>query len=135
MNGVDDDRHAGARGGEASEDAGFAAVGVNDVRPGAAENFGELPQRACVLPGMNGADEFGQHGEQTGIFRETIFERTFRAGGWTGDEIDFEAGLFLQSEDGGDGVFLRTADDQTGDDVSDAHAGSGLEGRVLFELG
>ena len=40
VNGVDDDRHAGAGRGEAAEDAGFAAVGVDEVGPPRAEQIG-----------------------------------------------------------------------------------------------
>jgi hypothetical protein len=35
--------------------------------------------------------------------------------------MDFDAGFLAQTEHGSDGVFLRTADDQPGDDVRDAH--------------
>ena len=35
--------------------------------------------------------------------------------------MDFDAGFLAQAEHGGDGVFLRAADDQPGDDVGDAH--------------
>ena len=42
VNGVDDYRNASAFGGEAAENAGFAAVGVNDVWFATPKNFGEL---------------------------------------------------------------------------------------------
>jgi O-antigen ligase len=50
VNGEDPDRHARQRGGESSEHAGFGAVGMEDVRPLAAEEGDELEQTAQIAP-------------------------------------------------------------------------------------
>ena len=39
VNGVENDRHTSTRRGETAEDAGFAAVGVNEVGPARAEQI------------------------------------------------------------------------------------------------
>jgi hypothetical protein len=72
---------------------------------------------------MNRADKFRDESEDAGSGAEGGFERAFGAARGSGDEIDFEAGFLAESEDGGDGVFLGTADDQTRDDVRDPHPG------------
>ena len=89
--------------------------------------FSSLRKREQIFQRMNGPDEFGNDGEQfRRIFEDFGFQRAFRAGGRAGNQIDFDAGFLAQAEDGGDGVFLRAADDQPGDDVGDAHRrGSG----------
>ena len=78
---MDDERNPGALRGEAAENAGLAAVRVNDVGPGSPENFREPAQRHPIFPRMNGADEFGDAREDSGRAGEFGFERTFRAGG------------------------------------------------------
>ena len=83
--------------------------------------FVEPAQREPILQRMNRADEFGDASENSGRAGEFGFQRTFGAGGRAGNQIDFDAGFLAQAEDGGDGVFLRAADDQPGDDVGDAH--------------
>ena len=55
----------------------------------------------------------------SGALGEFGFQRTFRAGGRAGNQTDFDAVFLAQAEDGGDGVFLRAADDEPGDDVGD----------------
>ena len=68
---------------------------------------------------MNWADEFGDDGEDFRRAGEFGFQRTFGAGGRAGNQIDLNAVFLTQTEDGGDGVFLCTADDEPGDDVGD----------------
>ena len=59
MNRVDDERDAGAFGGEPAEDSRLAAVGVDDVGFLFAENLFQSAQREKILQRMNGADQFG----------------------------------------------------------------------------
>ena len=66
MDGVNDDRDAGARGGESSKNAGFAAVGVDEVGALEAKKPGELAEGQGVLPGMDGPDESGDKGKEIG---------------------------------------------------------------------
>ena len=55
VNGVEDDRHARAGGGEPAQNAGFAAVGVDDVRPARAKQLGEpLPGQGSLSRGGAG---------------------------------------------------------------------------------
>ena len=110
VDGVDDDGHARRVRGEAAQHAGLAAVGVDDVGSLFAEEAGELAQREPVVPRGDGADEFGDEGEQTGEGGDARFEAAFRAGGGAGEEGDFQAGLRAQAQHAGDGVLLRPAD-------------------------
>ncbi len=111
VNGMNDERDAGARGGEAAEDAGFAAVSVNDVRAAAGENLAEAPAGEEVLPGMDWPDEFREDLEDAGVVVEDRLEGALGPAGGSGDEVDFEPGLLAEAEDRGDGVFLGPADD------------------------
>ena len=128
---MNDDRHAGAFRGEPSEDSRLAAVGVDEVRLLRAENFFQLAERDEIFQRVNGADEFGDElkliigscGLRVGKNSAGLgFERTFGADGGAGDQIDFDAGLGAQAAHGGEGVFLRAADDEPGDDVGDFQA-------------
>ena len=86
---MNNDRHARAPGGEAAEDAGFAAVRVDEVRLLRAENFFQRPQRQKILQRMHGADQFGNDDEiifrrRCGCWRakhvgRRVFEGTFRS--------------------------------------------------------
>src|SRR5262249_27460524 len=57
---------------------------------------------------------------------EVRFQRTFRADRWTGDQVQVHPGLTLETEDGGDCIFLGPTDDQTRDDVRDPHRQAGV---------
>ena len=121
VNGVDDDGHASAPGGETSEHAGLAAVGVDEVGPAFAQQAGEFEQGERIVPGMDRTDEMPGEAQRAGAISEGGFERAFGSRGGAGDEIDLQARLTAESEDGGDRVFLRATNDQPGDDVGDAH--------------
>src|SRR5882724_426891 len=122
VNCMDDNRNAGASGGEASKNSRLAAVRVDDVRFLSAQNFFQFSQREKIFQRMNGTDKFGNNGKQTRNFFDVRLKRTFRAKGRAGNQVHFDAGFLAQAQDGGDGVFLGAADDEPGDDVSDAHA-------------
>ncbi len=70
---------------------------------------------------MDGTDQFRDASEDAGDAGESGFQGAFGAGGWAGDQTNRDAGFLAQAEDGGDGVFLRAADNQPGDDMGDAH--------------
>ena len=63
VNRVDDDRNAGAPGGEPAKNARLAAVGVDDVRLLFAQDFFKFPQRKQIFQRMNGPDKFGDDDE------------------------------------------------------------------------
>ena len=128
VNRVDDDRHAGAPGGQAAQDARLAAVRVDDVRRCARRIFSS--RRSASNPSrMDRPDEFGNDDKawssaSGGRLPETAEVGIPKPSGpVVGPEIkvDFDAGFLPQTEDGGDGVFLRAADDEPRDDVGDAH--------------
>src|ERR1017187_4642441 len=121
VNGMDDDRNAGAMGGPAPQNSRLAAVGVDDVRPGGAKNPSQSKQGQEVVEGMDGADQGRDDGKDLRARLEGGEQGTFRPGGGTGQEGHFHAGTLLQAENGGDGVFLGAANDQPGDDVGDPH--------------
>ena len=118
---MDDDGNARAPGGEASENPGFAAVGVDDLRLLLPQDFFQPAQGYKILQRVNRADEFGYQSERHRVALDFWFQRAFRAGRRAGDQIHFHAGFLPQTQDGGDGVFLRPADDEPRDDVRDAH--------------
>lgn len=121
VNGVNDDGGAGETGGEAAEEAGLAAVGVDDVGAGGAQVAGEGDEGEGVEGGVNGADEGGKEGEEVRDGAGGGFEGAFGTAGGTGEEADIQAMAGSEAEDGGEGVFLGTADDEAGDEVKDAH--------------
>ena len=121
MDGVDDEWNRGAFRGEAAENAGLAAVRVNDVGPGLPENFREPAQRHPILPRMNGTNQFGDASENSGRAGEFGFKGTFGTSGRAGNQTNGDTEFLAQTEDGGDGVFLRAADNQPGNNVGDAH--------------
>ena len=139
VDGVDDDGHPGAPGGEPAKDSRLAAVRVDDVRPLGAQNFFKLPQCEPILQRMDGPDEFGNDDKAwSSAFRRQAagnrlkagLQTAFRANGRAGDQTDFDgAGTrgraarapLAQAENGGDGIFLRAADDEPRDDVNDTH--------------
>jgi hypothetical protein len=77
MDGVDDDGDTSAAGGESADEAGFSAVGMDDVRGGEAEPAGEIEEGVEIEPGMDGADE-GRDNFKAGVGDER-FERAFGA--------------------------------------------------------
>ncbi len=110
VDGVDDDGHAGARGGQAAEQARLAAVGVDNIGPAGAEQLPEPAPGQPVLPRVHGADQLRHDGQQSGAGRQQRLQGTFRAPGGAGDQLGLEGGLLTQAKDRGDGVFLRAAD-------------------------
>jgi hypothetical protein len=90
---MNDHRHASAPGGEATQDAGLAAVGVHKVGLLRAQEVGQFAERDEILQRMHGADQFGNHGEQAGDLGGFSFQRALRADGGAGDEFDVQARL------------------------------------------
>ena len=64
VNGVDNNRNARARAAQPAQNAGLAAVGVDDVGPGRAEFTGQGKQGAKVVQRMDGADEGRDDGKE-----------------------------------------------------------------------
>ena len=132
---MNNDGHSGAFRGEPSENSRLAAVRVDEAGFLFTQNFFQFSERDEIFERMNGADKFGDDGEQAGNFCGFSFERTFRPNRRAGDQIDFDAEFLAQTVDGGEGVFLCATDDEPGDDVRDAHgviwreAASGVRGR------
>ena len=129
MNRVDDDRNARAPCREPAKNARLAAVGVDDVGLLFAQDFFQSAERQKILERMNGADEFGNDCRAVREFLQTSGSSE-PSGPMVGPEkftvLHFDGRASVaQAEDGGDGVFLRAADDEPGDDVSDAHRASG----------
>ena len=102
---------------------------VNDVGTVTAELRDEAPVGRPVRPRAHRADEFRKDRQTAGTLRERL-QRTFRAFGRPGDEIDLETRLGPQAQHGCDGVLLRAPDDQPGDDMGDAHRGAAPTGRL-----
>src|SRR5665647_452240 len=139
MDVMNNDGHAGAFCRQPSENSRLAAVRVDEAGFLFAQDFFQFAERDEIFQRMNGADEFGNDGEQSGNFCGFSFERTFRPNCRAGDQIDFDAEFLAQAVDGGEGVFLCATDDEPGDDVRDAHgviwreAASGVRGRSWLQ--
>jgi hypothetical protein len=132
MDGVDNDGDAGAAGGEAAEETGFTAVGVDDVRAPVSQKAGEGAPGLEVEPWVDGTDEGGDESERDRESAGVGFEGAFGAGGGAGEEFEVEVVPVMEAAEGGDGIFLGAADDEPGDDMSDAHqAGGRRRGRVM----
>ena len=127
MDAVDDDRDPGLPRREPAQDPGLAAVGVDEVGALLAEYRHEPAVGEPIGPRPHRPDQLGHPREATGGGHHR-FKGPFASGGRAGDQVDLEAGLRAQPEDGRDGVLLGAADDQPRDDVGDAH-GAELTGR------
>ncbi len=129
---VNDDRNPRAFRREPAQNAGLAAVGVDERGLLFPQDLFQFAERDEILERMDRPDEFRHQREQSGNFPRLGFERAFGAGGGAGDQVDFETGFLPQPGDGGQRVLLRAADHEPGDDVRDAHGGDRLfiSGRV-----
>lgn len=125
VDGVENDGDAGSAGGKSAEEAGFAAVGVDDIGLIAAQEGREGEPGSGVEQGVDGADEGGEEGEGFWGVVELGFDGSFGAGGGPADEVSFDAGQAAEAEDGGDRVLLGATHDEAGDDVGDPHGASG----------
>ena len=140
VDGVDDDGDAGASGGEASQESGFAAMGVDDVGLSGAQEEGEGAPGFEVEPRLDGANQGRKQREREVEGADHGFEGTFGAGGGARDQFDVEMVLVAEAARGGEGIFLGAADDEAGDDVDDAHQVGGVDrgpgmGGSVFRLG
>jgi len=63
---VENQRHPGACRCQPSQDAGFAAVRVDDVGSLRTEHLHEAAEREAIFPRMDGPDQFGQDGQESG---------------------------------------------------------------------
>ena len=70
---------------------------------------------------MQRANQFRHNCQKLGRGSEFRFERAFRAGSGAGHQIHLKTTLLSQTENGGDGVFLRAAHDEPRNDVCDPH--------------
>lgn len=118
---VNDGWDVGEPCGQTPQHTGLSAVGVNDVRFLFAEQQREMAQRQRIVPWANGSDKFRDDGEQVGTVCEERFKRTFGASGWAADEVAIHSVAFAKAEHTCHGVFLRTANNQSRDDMRDAH--------------
>ena len=75
-------------------------MGVNDVRPADAKHLGEFAQRQPIVQRMNGSDEMSREPQAVRLMGEGGFERAFRTGGGSADEINLKTRLALEAEDG-----------------------------------
>ena len=121
MNGVNDNGHSGAGGGQPAEDSRLAAVGVDDLGKGGSEDSGQAQQCRTIVEGMDSADQSRHQAQKVRLRAQERGQRTFRAGGWPGDEIDLEIRPAPQAKDRCHRVFLCATDDQPGNDVRDPH--------------
>ena len=117
---MDDGRNFGVAGGEAANDAGFAAVGVDDVGFRVAEFHFEVATGAGVIPGIDGANQFGEFEEFVTTGAGPFDQAALGAGGGTADQGDLVAAL-VKTLTGQESVFLRAADDQSCNNVDNFH--------------
>jgi hypothetical protein len=118
---MDDDGNLCAPGGEATENTSFATVGMDNMRFLFPQDFFQFAEGDEIFQRVNRADEFGNQCEQSGVFFNFRLQRAFRAGRWSGNQADFDAGFLAQTQDGGDRILLCPANDEPRNDVRDAH--------------
>ncbi len=86
VDGVDHDLHPRATGGHATEYAGLAAVGVDDVGFQFPQSPGQVPQRPPIGEGAHRADEVGDDDEPVRFVIEGRLQGAFGAGCGAGKE-------------------------------------------------
>ena len=106
---------------EAPEDAGLAAVGVDDPRAGVPEVRPQSQVGEGIAERMDRPNEAGLEAEQSGHGPRQGFEGALRSPGGAGDQLHLPIGDSPESQHRGEGVFLGPADDQAGDDMADPH--------------
>lgn len=76
----DPDRDARQRGGQAADDAGLRAVGVDDVRPFAAEQADELGEAGEVAKRIDGAPNVFEGDETSAVCHRGFLQRAGAVG-------------------------------------------------------
>lgn len=130
MHGMDDDRDAGFRGGESAQNAGLAAVSMDDLRCLGAEQCGESPEGQPICPGVDGSDQFRDDGEALRTLVKKGFERAFGAVGWARHQGDIPSRFLTQTENRRQGIFLGAPHDKARDNVCDPHPEPGRSART-----
>jgi hypothetical protein len=105
----------------APNDARFARMRVYDVRTDLPEQSNEPPISAKVLERQNRSLHFIDDDHAVPVTLRPLKQRPFRTDGWSGDQRHLMAAIVLTFT-GEQRVFLRTAENQTSDDVNDSHA-------------
>jgi len=118
VDGMNDDRRAGKPGGDAPEDSSLGAVRVDDEVPALADLTIEFVERDQVIDRADFTEKLWEDGEIDAAVSDFLNEGAFTAGLGSGDDVDFEA-RGVEEGCGEHGVFLRTADDEPGDEVED----------------
>ncbi len=116
---MDDDGHAGAFCRQPAKNSGLAAVCVNHVRCLIAEDGFQFSQCKEILQRVYRADEFGNYREQPRNYFSLPLRVNLPGRSSGRKEVDFDAGFLAEAQNGGDGIFLRAADDEPRDDMCD----------------
>jgi len=106
---------------KAAEDAGFGAVSVNDVRAKPLQFPADAEQGLQILERTDSAYKSGQHAQVKTAVLSPLFERTFGTQPGTCNQADFVSKQMVLVINSVQGVLLRSADDQTSDDMSCSH--------------
>lgn len=117
VNGMNNDGNTRTPRGQAPYKSRLPAVRVDDGRSQRMKSTREIQKGAEVEPGVDGPDESGNEVERELRCIAVRFERSFWTRCGTGKEVNVEVMVVVQAFDGGEGVFLCAADDETGDDV------------------
>ena len=131
MDMMDDNRHFGAMGGNAAEDAGFSAVGVDDIGSALAQKRRQSRGGSPVGPGTNRPNEGRHNCQNIGMGGEARLHGTFGSEARARNQFHFEVRLALQTKNGSDSVFLRATDNQPCNDVCDPHW-AGVKGSLVL---
>lgn len=118
VDGVYDDGGTGKFCGDAPEDPRLGAVRVDDYVLTLADLTVEFIESLQVIDRADFTKELRQDGEIHAALAHFLDQAAFAAGLRSGDDDDSEAG-WVEEGGGVHGVFLRTADDETGDEVED----------------
>ena len=117
VNPVNDDRHLGSPRGPAPDDARLAGVGVNEVRTPLAEKLHARGVGLPVVQRMDGPSQRGQaHRHDAPV--ELLAQRLVVFVAMHQQHVVSQGGLAVA---GIEGVFVRAAADEPGDEVCNAH--------------
>ena len=106
---------------QTSEDSGFGTMRVHDLRLVIRKHSQDRSQGSTVLKRIQASAKFRKNSQIQSEVQGSLFERTFRAEPWPGDQTDFITKQVLLVVHVEERVFLSTADDQPSNDVGNAH--------------
>lgn len=112
---------------QSADQTRLSAMRMHNVGTGLTKTLSKRKERPQIVPGAHGPNQMRLQVKETPHSECLRLQGSFGAGRGTGDQADLYARDFVQTQDGGEGILLSSADNEAGNDVLDSHwpAGAG----------